>query len=72
MGVRGIGGRVAVRVVGHRRAVGWGHGSVRGLLHHGLQALEALARHVGAGRGHAHDVVGGGRWCRGRGEGGLD
>lgn len=62
-GVRGV----DVGVVGQVSwwPVGRGQGAVRGTLrlHHGLQALVALSRHVGAGGGHP-GYVAGGRWRR--------
>lgn len=44
-------------------AIGWGQGAIGGAfgLHHGLQALVTLSRHVGAGGGHPRHVAGGGR-----------
>lgn len=65
---RGWVGGIDVGVVGKvsRRAVGRGQGAVGGALglHHGLQALVALSRHVGAGGRHPRHVAG-----RGRGRG---
>lgn len=64
-GRRGRVGRVDVWVVGQvsRRAVGWGQGTIGGALglHHGLQALVTLSRHVGAGGRHPGHVAGGRR-----------
>lgn len=62
---RGRIGWVDMGVVGQvcRWAVCGGQGAVGGSLglHHGLQALVALSRHVGAGGGHPSHVAGGGR-----------
>lgn len=56
---------VDMRVVGQVSwwAIGRRQGAVGGALglHHGLQALVALSRHVGAGGGHPRHVAGGRR-----------
>lgn len=58
-------GGVDVGVVGQVSGwpVGWGQGAIGGALclHHGLQALVSLSRHVGAGGGHPGYVAGGRR-----------